>query len=163
MIHIETAIVQQRATLANLMQLYLHDLSEYDGDLPDATGLYDLGSYFDLYWVESTRFPYVIYDGETPVGFALVREIGERVYSVAEFFVIRPKRKSNIGSQAAMQLFDKHAGTWHIAQQKENLAAQAFWKSVIRAYTNDNFKETWSDTQPAGPMQIFQTQKRENN
>ena len=47
---VELALVakEEQGLLRNLMQAYLHDLSEFDGSEPGASGLFDVGSYFDL-------------------------------------------------------------------------------------------------------------------
>ena len=41
---------QDKGVFQGLMQRYLHDLSPYTGDSPDAHGYYDFGKYFDAYW-----------------------------------------------------------------------------------------------------------------
>ena len=157
MIHLTSATKAQKQVLANLMQLYLHELSQYDQAYPDADGRYNLGPYFDLYWTEPQRFPYLICKQTAPIGFALVREIGNKTYSVAEFFIIRAVRRTGYGAQAAHTLFDRHPGRWQVAQEQENNPAQAFWKSVIATYTNNHFEASWSHSSPKGPMQIFST------
>lgn len=157
MIAIQTASLEQKSFVRNLMQLYQYDLSEFDGTPIDNTGTYSTYKYFDLYWVEPQRYPYLIYDDLIPIGFALVRELTTNIHSIAEFFVIRSARSKGNASVAASKIFDLHPGEWHIAQQQENTPAQAFWKSAITNYTNGAFKEVWSDTAPTGPKQIFKT------
>ncbi|MEE8042476.1 MAG: hypothetical protein V3T15_06760, partial [Pseudomonadales bacterium] len=58
----EVELVEVRASerdiLANLMQLYLYDTSEYNDDDMDADGRFSHGAYFDLYWREPERHPF---------------------------------------------------------------------------------------------------------
>ena len=155
MIHIEIAAETKKHILLNLMQLYQHDLSEHDGTLPDSEGRYSKGQYFELYWIEAERYPYIIYEDKTPIGFALVRDLLNNNYSMAEFFIIRPARGAGRGTTAAHLLFNMHPGLWHVAQQQENFSAQAFWKVAIDSYTRGNFQESWSSSSPVGPKQTF--------
>lgn len=53
--------VDQKAILRELMHLYLHDLSEFTHESPDADGRYEYGAYFDQYWSDPTRHPYLFY------------------------------------------------------------------------------------------------------
>jgi len=147
--------IEQKETLANLMQFYRYDSSEFNDDEIDAFGKLNLGEYFDAYWLEPERYPFFIKQGNKLVGFALVRQIGKNQYSIAEFFIMRKYRCLGIGKSAAFSLFDKFQAEWHVAQEQNNIAAQTFWKSVVREYTNDNFQETSSSSQPTGPKQVF--------
>lgn len=146
---------EQKETLANLMQFYRYDSSEFNDDEIDSTGKLGLGKYFDAYWLEAERHPFFIQYVDKLIGFALVREISKENYSIAEFFVMRKYRRLGFGKQAAFQLFDMFRGKWHIAQEENNIAAQTFWKSIIQEYTNDSFEESFSLSQPKGPKQIF--------
>ena len=157
MITVQTASRKQKAALSKLMQLYLHDLSEFDGFLPDPSGSYATDPYFDRYWIEPQRHPYLIYHDSTPIGFALVRELAPDIHSIAEFFILRSARGKGNAPAAANILFDMHPGEWHIAQPEKNIPAQAFWKSVITKRTNGDYEETWSNALPIGPKQIFKT------
>jgi predicted acetyltransferase len=157
-VRVEPAGAEDRERIANLMQLYLHDLSEYEDGPLNAQGLFDLGDHFDLYWIEGGRHPFLISTNDQLVGFALVREITDGVFSMAEFFVRRGYRGSCIGRTAATTLFDRFRGTWTVAELERNTPAQAFWRRVIGDYTDGRFSEAWSDAEPSGPMQVFSHQ-----
>lgn len=152
---VKLATAQEKSTLRNLMQAYRHDLSEFNGALPETDGLYSLGNYFDDYWIESTRYPYKIEAGTRLAGCALVRELAPNVHSIAEFFVLRPFRTGGIGRQAANLLFELHPGEWHISQDEENLPAQNFWKKIVGEITNGDYRDDWSTSNPRGPKQVF--------
>ena len=147
----------EKPLLRNLMQAYGHDLSEFDNSEMDESGLFNVGPYFDLYWTEATRHPLKIQVGESLAGFVLVRELGPRTYSIAEFFVLRSHRRCGIGRKVAFQVFDQFPGTWRVAQARGNTPAQEFWRRVIDEYTDGVYEEEWSTGQPEGPQQVFQT------
>ena len=148
---------EQKEVLQNLMQAYLHDMSEYNGIDPDEHGVFQLSQYFELYWTESTRFPFKIMVDQKLAGFALVRVIEPGTHSIAEFFVLRKYRGKGVGKKTAIHLFNYFPGNWHVCQDAENIPSQTFWRRVIGDFTNGNFKESWSPAQPTGPMQIFST------
>jgi predicted acetyltransferase len=154
-VRVETAGPHVREAVAKLMQLYLHDICEYEDDPVDERGLFDLGNYFDLYWTEAERHPFLIWADDQLVGFALVREIARGTFSIGEFFVRRGCRGSGIGATAASELFDRFRGTWKVAELERNVPAQRFWRRVIGEYTDGRFSEEWSEAEPKGPMQVF--------
>ncbi|MGX9417557.1 GNAT family N-acetyltransferase [Vibrio sp. WJH972] len=143
--------------IENMMQLYLHDLSPYTQDNPDQHGLFSLGKYFGLYWEDNDRFPYILIHQEKPVGFALVRRIENDVYSIAEFFVLRSARKQGFATLFSHHLFGIHIGVWQVAELEQNLVSQTFWRKTISSFTKGQFEESWSPSQPVGPMQTFRS------
>lgn len=150
----------EKQLLRNLMQAYIHDLSEFSGDEPDALGSFGVGSHFDAYWIEPERHPLKITHGGRLAGFALVRMFDEGAWSVAEFFILRAHRRCGVGRRVAAHLFDMFPGTWHVGQDEANLPAQAFWRSVISEYTGGRFEEAWSEASPRGPKQIFESRRK---
>ncbi len=133
--------VAQKATLHRLLQLYLYELSAFTDDDVDQQGLFAY-AYLDLYWTDADRFPFFIQVGQQLVGFALVRQLAVGSYSMAEFFIMRKYRGNGFGRKAATYLFDTFQGEWQIAQIDTNYPAQSFWRKIISAYTNDNFRES---------------------
>ena len=76
---VSVAIIQDFRV--DLMQLYLYDICEYEAGALDERGLFGLGHYFDLYWIEAERHPFLIWADDQLVGFALVRETTRMVHS----------------------------------------------------------------------------------
>ena len=139
--------------IANLMQLYLHDLSEFTPEPVSESGIFEY-PYLDLYWLEPERHPFLILACGETAGFALVRELEPQVHELAEFFILRRYRGQNIGGRAANELFMRFTGRWHVAQEEANVPAQRFWRKVIGEFTDGDFSEERSE-QPAGPRQVF--------
>lgn len=152
---IETAALQEKYIVANLMQLYSHDLSDYQDAKVDDRGLFGLGAYFDVYWTEVGRHPFLIWVDGKLAGFAFIRQLDDATFSIAEFFITRSFRRSGVGARAATELFDRFPGRWQVAEIEKNHSAQEFWRRVISDYTKGEFSEAWSEGDPTGPMQIF--------
>lgn len=131
--------------IRNLYPLYDYDLSQFEEGSINEFGI--LGSSQAASWEEKTRpldiwwedtaqrFPYVIYEDETPVGFCLVARPttpseGIDNYLV-EFFVERKHRNSGIGRMAAKEIIGKYDGMWTLRVLPGNAAAWAFWRNTI--------------------------------
>lgn len=154
----------QADLLANLMNLYLYDFSEFTGDDPYPDGrFYD--EFLPLYWKEAGRYPYLIQVDGQPAGFVLVRDTlkpGEKqvTHHIAEFFIMRKFRRQKIGQRVAWEIFDRFPGHWRVEQIPENLPAQAFWRKIISAYTHGNYSEIYNDADWHGVIQIFENPRR---
>ena len=127
-VRIVGATIAQKPVVRHLLELYQHDLSEFDSRDVDARGLYDY-AYIDDYWVDADRRPFLVEADGRWAGFALVR-LGPPI-DMSEFFVVRRFRRLGVGQQAALQLFREFPGTWQIRQLPRNPGATAFWRSVI--------------------------------
>jgi predicted acetyltransferase len=161
---IEPARVDERDTIASLMQLYLYDFSEFDeeeGEV-DASGRFPAYPYLDDYWRDPDRHPFLFRVDGRLAGFALIRRLerpgSEPTWGLAEFFILRRYRRLGLGRQAAITLFDRFPGRWEVGEIHENTAAITFWRRVIAEYTAGRYSEQGTDD-PAwrGPVQIFRT------
>lgn len=122
--------------LANLLELYQHDLSEYFPVDPGPDGRFGYEK-LPLYWSEPEwRFPLLIVRSGRVIGFVLVTRGSPAsddpdVYDVAEFFVLRRYRRSGVGRDAARLLWDRYPGRWIVRVAANNARALAFWRRVI--------------------------------
>jgi len=131
---------EQEPVLQNMMQLYIHDFSQFwagtsKGDLR-ADGRfqrYPLTSY----WTDPNRSAWFIWRGDILAGFALVNDhahSGQAIdHSVAEFFVLRKHRGSGVAAQAAHLVFATRSGRWEVAVARKNSAALRFWRRAVAA------------------------------
>jgi predicted acetyltransferase len=136
------ALSGEKPVIANLIQLYLHDMTEF---MPFPVGLdgrfqYD---FLDRFW----RYPYLIMEDGEIAGFVLVIDecpLTGRTpcWFIAEFFVLKADRGRGLGRSAAREAFGKHKGQWHLASPHANTAAQAFWATVMadRAHVSHNLR-----------------------
>ena len=123
--------------LANMMELYLHDLSEaFPIELgPDGRFGYENLS---LYWSEpERRFPFFVRLGDRLAGFVLIAREPDHPpkHDVAEFFVLRRYRRFGIGRRAAVLAWDRFPGSWTVRVSLGNAGAIPFWSRVIEDYT----------------------------
>jgi predicted acetyltransferase len=137
---------EQEKPLANLLELYLHDMSETLPIRISEEGHFGY-AWLPTYWAEpDRRFPYLIRSESGISGFALVT-IGSTVsddpeaLEVAEFFVLRRLRRSGVGRAAVQQLWTERPGHWVVRVSEGNPGGHAFWSKVVRDYTHGSFGE----------------------
>jgi predicted acetyltransferase len=146
-IAIEQATPDKLTLLANLLELYLHDMSETFPIEPGGDGRFGY-SKLSLYWSEpEKRFPFLIRAASATVGFALVTRGSPAtdnpdVFDIAEFFVLRRHRRSGCGRLAAALLFDRFPGRWIVRVSEGNSGALPFWQSVVTAHTGGQFTQS---------------------
>jgi predicted acetyltransferase len=138
--HLEVirAAPEQEPIVANLLELYAHDFSEfYDVKLGSdgRFGYRDL----PLYWREPSRHPFLVKLDGNWAGFALVKRGSaisgdETVWDMAEFFVVRGHRRGGIGTQIAHEIWRQFPGRWEVRVMQSNHAAQHFWRHAIEAF-----------------------------
>jgi predicted acetyltransferase len=142
------ATIGEKLIMRHLMQLYNYDFTEFEDLDVDEHGLYRY-DYFDHYWTEETRHPYLVRVAGTPAGFALVRLLakddGTPYTYMAEFFIMRKYRGQGIGQAVACYLFDSYPGEWEVSEIAQNFPAQAFWRKIIGRYTGGHFDEVIMD------------------
>lgn len=138
---LDVATPEDAPLLMNLLQLYIHDLSEAFPSVELGTdGRYGYDK-LPLYWAEpERRFPFLIRFESRVVGFALVTRGSPAtddpdVFDIAEFFVLRRHRRSGVGRGAAFLLWDRFPGRWIVRVSKGNPGSLRFWMGVIGEYT----------------------------
>lgn len=127
--------------LANLLELYGHDFSEFhDLDLGDdgRFGYKNLA----LYWTDPRRHPFLVKIDGKLAGFVFVKKGSEvsgdaTVWDIAEFFVIRRYRRRGIGTQVAHEVWKRFPGSWEVRVMQSNVAAYHFWARAIATFTGE--------------------------
>lgn len=124
------ATAADRPVIARLIQLYLHDMTEF---LPFAIGRDGLFAYdyLDRFW----QHPYLIEAADELAGFALVIDHcpvtgASPCWFMAEFFVLRAHRGRGVGRAAFTAIVERHRGPWHVGVVARNAAAAAFWSAA---------------------------------
>lgn len=135
--------LQDKPILANLLEKYLYEFSQYDGCQFDNQGLFQY-KYLDNYWTEDKRFPYFIHVDGKLAGFALINSIAECDekcdWSVAEYFVGYQFRNKGVGTRAILQIFARHKGTWHIKYHCKNIVSVGFWNKIAHIFAKKEIK-----------------------
>jgi predicted acetyltransferase len=141
---LEQATSQDADLLGNLLELYIHDLSEIFPVEIGADGRFGYDK-LALYWsAPDTRFAFLIKHGDRVSGFALVTRgspatANPEDLDLAEFFVLRSKRRAGVGSRAAALLWDRLPGQWVVRVSEANRAGVPFWETTVREYTKGAF------------------------
>jgi predicted acetyltransferase len=139
--------------LDNLLQLYIHDLSEAFQVDVGPNGRFGYGK-LSLYWDEpERRYPFLIRASGQLAGFALIARGSPATtdptdLDVAEFFVLRRYRRMGVGRQAAFRLWNGTAGRWVVRVSDGNRPALPFWRTVVAEFTHGAFSE---EKQPGTP------------
>jgi predicted acetyltransferase len=126
------AAPEQESILANLIELYAHDFSEFHALELGADGRFGYAD-LPLYWSEPGRHPFLITVGGRLAGLALVCRRGD-VWDVAEFFIVRAYRRRGIGSEAAHQLWSRFPGRWEVRVMQSNGTALRFWQRALATF-----------------------------
>jgi predicted acetyltransferase len=138
-IEVVPATPEQEPVIANLLELYAHDFSEFADLKIGADGRFGYER-LPLYWKESNRFPFLVRANGDLAGFVLVQQgsqiSGEgQVWDIAEFFVLRGYRRHGVGVRVAHDVWRMFTGRWEVRVTDKNLVAQAFWKHAISEFT----------------------------
>jgi len=145
---VDAATEADREAVANLMQLYLHDFSEFHETGVDEAGRFTYAP-FDSYWSDPARRVYIFRLAGALAGFAFVNDwspSGQGVdNALAEFFVLRAYRRAGIGWEASGRLFEKLPGMWEVAVAGANVPAVNFWRTALRADSISDLEESIGD------------------
>jgi predicted acetyltransferase len=132
------AAVEQEPTVANLLELYAHDFSEFHNLEIGATGRFGYPS-LSLYWSEPGRYPVLVKVGGNLAGLVLVKRGSEvsgnlAVWDMAEFFVLRGCRRRGVGTQVAHEVWRRFPGPWEVRVMQSNVSASHFWERAISKF-----------------------------
>jgi predicted acetyltransferase len=145
---VELAPIEEKSVIRNMLQLYLHDFSEFAGFELDGHGYYGYGR-LDVYWMEEERFPFIVrVDGQL-AGFVFIRTedlAGNPRYSVAEFFILRKYRRHGIGTSVMRQVVGRFPDQWSLAVDLRNEAGLPFWRKVVGELTDGHYTEHPGDS-----------------
>jgi predicted acetyltransferase len=161
-VSLQPAAEEERVALENLVQLYCYDWSELKHLDVGAGGRFDALS-VAAYWRDGWRHPLLLRVDDKLAGFALVSKRSRLtgatdVFDMAEFFVMRRYRRQGVGLAAAHAAFDRFEGPWEVRERDENVAALAFWRHAVGAYTGGDYREVhWESPEWTGPVQSFST------
>jgi predicted acetyltransferase len=145
---------EQEPVLANMLELYAHDFSEFFDLKLGTDGRFGYER-LPLYWKEPGRHPFLIKADGRLAGFVFVRRGSEvsgdaGVWDVAEFFVVRGLRGRGVGTEAAHKVWRNFAGRWEVRVMDRNRKAKAFWARAIGGFLGKIVEPTWFDKNGEG-------------
>jgi predicted acetyltransferase len=131
----------RQTMVANLLELYAYDFSEYiDLSLGD-DGRFGYKR-LSTYWSTPTRHPFLIERNGNSAGVVLVRRGSQitgdpDVWDMAEFFVMRGHRHRGVGAAAAREVWQRFPGNWEVRVTTKNQPALTFWRRAISEYVGN--------------------------
>ena len=140
-VEIALASAADQPILANLLELYAHDFSEFHSVEISSDGRFHYNE-LPLYFTDPARIPLLIRVGGKLAGFAFVRKgsrISNRpeVWDMAEFFILRAWRRRGIGARAAALVFRRFPGVWEVRAMHANPQADPFWQKAISGFAGE--------------------------
>lgn len=137
---------EQEPVIANLLELYAHDFSEFMGLKLGADGRFGYKQ-LPLYWQEPGRHPFLITVEGHWAGFVFVRRGSqisgdEKVWDVTEFFVMRGYRRLGIGTRAAHDIWRRFPGKWEVRVIGRNQKAKQFWAGAVSEFVGETVHPT---------------------
>lgn len=140
-VEVDPALREHAPILANLLELYAHDFSEFLNLDIGADGRFGYES-LPLYWSEPNRHPFLIRVDGKLAGLALVKRGSEisgnpAVWDIAEFFVLRRYRRQGIGMLAAHEVWMRFPGIWEVRVMQSNVSANVFWEQAISSFNGE--------------------------
>lgn len=136
--HLEVipAVEEQEPTVANLLELYAHDFSEFLGLELGADGRFGYKNFL-LYWSEPNRQPFLVrMDGKLAWLVFVKRgseiSANDTAWDMAEFFVVRRYRRRGIGTEIAHKVWRQFPGRWEVRVMQSNHAAHHFSEQLSR-------------------------------
>lgn len=141
--HIELvpAAPDQQPILANMLELYAHDFSEFHELELGVDGRFGY-PYLPLYWSDRNWRPFLVRVGGKLAGLVLVKRGSElsgdeTVWDMAEFFVVRRYRRRGIGTYVAHEVWRQVPGLWEVRVMESNHSAHLFWAHAISGFTGE--------------------------
>jgi len=103
-IHLKKGTKENLRIAKNLVHYYIYDMGVPMGWDPRDDGVFDGCDEMAENWTNEKYHSYLIYIGEIPIGFAVVKELSiiKADYEIEEFFVLRRYRKQNIGKKSLL-------------------------------------------------------------
>lgn len=136
---------EKKHILENLLNLYLHELSQFVDDLHiNADGRFEYEG-MELYFQREELKPFFVYSAERVTGFILLntgRFAPQGIdYVIHEFFILKGYRGKGVARSAISKLLSQNSGRYRIDQLTSNIPAIRFWKNFY-AHQGIEYSET---------------------
>jgi predicted acetyltransferase len=145
-IEIIPALQEQEPILANLLELYAHDFSEFLDLKLGADGRFGYEQ-LPLYWKEPGRYPFLIMVNGHLAGFVFVHKGSQisadgNIWDMTEFFIVRGYRRLGIGIKTAHEIWKQFPGKWEVRVIDRNQKAKEFWGRAIGKFLGKTINPT---------------------
>jgi predicted acetyltransferase len=145
-VEIIPALQEQGPILANMLELYAHDFSEFVDLKLGADGRFGY-EHLPLYWKESGRHSFLIKVNGHLAGFIFVRKGSqisgdEDVWDLTEFFIVRGCRRRGVGMKVAHEVWKQFPGKWEVRVIDRNRKAKEFWARAVGEFLSETINPT---------------------
>ena len=132
---------EQASILANLLELYAHDFSEFLELELGADGRFGY-QHLSTYWSEPGRHPFLVEIDGKWAGLVLVKKKSSlfsdlAVWDMAEFFIVRKHRRRGAGTEITRQIWRRFPGRWEVRVLQSNRAALQFWERAVSSFVGE--------------------------
>lgn len=118
---------------------YLVELSEFDPNIKfDDKGI-PIYNWFDRYWAEKSRFPIFLIVDNNVAGLAMIRELGNMFYEIAEYYIHENYRKDGNAIWFANEIANLFEGEFVFSTIMANKRAVKFWDKFVSQFENNSF------------------------
>jgi predicted acetyltransferase len=142
-LRIKPATPKDEPTLANLFQLYFHELSDFLEEEVDENGLFD--AWDDTTFTTPGNRAYLLYVGQNLVGFLIIETAQTPTGPMTEFadvFILRRYRRRGLALQVARRfLVEEPHHPWLVAVFRADVQALAFWRSAFNRLALNRVRE----------------------
>lgn len=145
---LKLAQIDQKALAKKYLDEYLIELSQYDENIKFDDGNVPIYRWFDFYWNDKGRYPFLFYVDSEIAGISFVRELHENVYEIAEFYVVPKFRGNGNALWFAGEIANKFDGEIEFSTRLSNPRAIRFWDKFACTFdhvtTTDNEWKNWA-------------------
>ena len=124
---------------------YLVELSEFDPDIKfDEKGT-PIYNWYECYWKDKKRYPFYLIIDNKIAGLAMIRELDNMLYDIAEFYVCPEFRKDGNAIWFALQLTELFDGQFVFSTRFTNPRAIKFWDKFAKLFEKNEYvdDEIW--------------------
>jgi predicted acetyltransferase len=146
------ATQDQEPILANLIELYAHDFSEFQHLELGADGRFGYKQ-LPLYWSEPNRLPFLVKADGNLAGLVLLTRYAD-TWDMTEFFIVRGQRRHGIGMKVAHEVWRRFPGPWQVRVMESNRTGMSFWPRAIAAFLGETIQPARSE-KDGKPWSIF--------
>ena len=135
--------------MRKILYEYLIELSQFDPDIKFDDNGTPIYRWFDCYWVDKDRFPLYFVVDDNIAGMAMIREMGDRIYDFAEFYVKPEYRGGGNAMWFATEITNLFDGEFVFSTRFTNPRAIKFWGKFANlfsdnSYTDDDIWRNWT-------------------
>lgn len=120
---------------------YLTELSAYDSTIIfDKNGL-PVYKWYDCYWEDKNRYPIYFIIDNSVAGLAMVRQLDNMLYEIAEFYVLPKYREKGNAVYFAKEITNLFDGEFVFSTRFANERAMKFWGKFAKLFERNEFSD----------------------